>query len=223
MIYFEPEFNAFFRDLAANNNKAWFDENRGRYVQSVKEPFERFTTDLISALMGIEPALKMDAKKAIFRINRDIRFSKDKTPYKLHRGAFISPRGRKAASYPGFYIQFGPEKMRLGGGVYRPDKEGLMRIRNYIEAHRDSFSEAIYAPGFRSTFHALQGEANKRLPTPELNAAAQSEPLLFNKEFYFTSDYPPDTIEQGDLVDFAVSKFEDARLIYRFLKDAAES
>lgn len=223
MTHFQPDFNAFFKDLAANNNKVWFDENRDRYVQKVKEPFEGFIADLIPALMRIDPALKTEAKKAIFRVNRDIRFSKDKTPYKLNRAAFISSRGRKAASYPGFYIQFGPEMMRLGGGVYRPDKEGLMRIRNYIADHGKSFSAALQSPGFQGTFQTLQGEVNKRLPTAELNAAAQTDPLVYNKQFYFTAEYPPDIIERKDLVDFVVSKFVDARPVYEFLKAAAES
>lgn len=223
MIHFDSDFNLFFKNLAANNNKAWFDENRDRYVHKVKEPFEKFIADLISALTRIDPALKTDAKKAIFRINRDMRFSKDKTPYKLNRSAFISAHGRKAISYPGFYIHFGPEMMRLGGGVYRPDKEGLMQIRNYIAEHEQSFSKAMRNPGFVKTFQTLSGEVNKRLPTPELNAAAQTEPLLYNKQFYFTAEYPPETIERENLVDFAVSKFDKARPVYEFLKAAAES
>ena len=79
-VYFTPAFNKFFIDLAPNNNKDWFDVNRNRYEQDVKLPFRGFTADVIKEISKIDPTVKMEAKDAIFRINRDIRFSKDKYP-----------------------------------------------------------------------------------------------------------------------------------------------
>ena len=115
--YFSKDFLDFFKELAANNNKDWFDANRKRYDKSVKEPFKAFVADLISESQKIDPSIDIEAKDAIFRINRDIRFSKDKTPYKLDRSAIISAAGRKDHSIPGFYIALGPDKTYLGGGA----------------------------------------------------------------------------------------------------------
>jgi uncharacterized protein (TIGR02453 family) len=94
MVYFEKDYFEFFKELAANNHKEWFDVNRSRYHSSVKEPFDKFIADLITEVHKIDKKIEIAPKDAIFRINRDIRFSKDKTPYKLNRSAIISPRQR---------------------------------------------------------------------------------------------------------------------------------
>ena len=82
MAWFTSDFNTFFKDLARNNNKEWFDANRKRYEASMKQPFESFTTEVIKRVAKHDKSVKIGPKEAIFRINRDIRFSKDKTPYK---------------------------------------------------------------------------------------------------------------------------------------------
>ena len=107
MKYFTQDYLDFFKELAANNHKEWFDENRKRYEKSVKDPFKKFVEALIAETHKFDPSVNIEAKDAIFRINRDIRFSKDKTPYKLDRSAIISSGGRKDHSIPGFYIATG--------------------------------------------------------------------------------------------------------------------
>ena len=87
MIYLEKEYLNFFNELSENNNKLWFDENRKRYEKFVKKPFENLITDLIAELSNIDLKITMQAKDAMFRINRDIRFSNDKTPYKTQMSA----------------------------------------------------------------------------------------------------------------------------------------
>ncbi|HNR54889.1 MAG TPA: DUF2461 family protein, partial [Flavobacteriales bacterium] len=84
MAWFTNDFNDFFKDLAKNNNKEWFDANRKRYEASVKEPFTAFVAEAIKRIGKHDKAVRIEPKEAIFRINRDIRFSKDKTPYKLN-------------------------------------------------------------------------------------------------------------------------------------------
>jgi uncharacterized protein (TIGR02453 family) len=102
MSFFTADYLAFFKELAANNHKEWFDANRKRYETSVKEPFKAFTQHLIDELAKKEPAFKeLKASDCIFRINRDIRFSKDKTPYKTQCSAVISPNGKKSSSIHG--------------------------------------------------------------------------------------------------------------------------
>lgn len=118
MVYFTPDYLEFFKELAANNHKEWFDVNRKRYQSVVRDPFKNFISELISVLSKSDPDLSIEAKDAIFRINRDIRFSKDKTPYKLNNSALITPGGRKNKNHPGIYLEFGPEKMAFYGGIY---------------------------------------------------------------------------------------------------------
>ena len=92
---FEKDFIDFFKELAQNNNKEWFDSNRKRYESSIKKPFKEFISKLISEIQLHDSEVLIEPKDAIFRINRDIRFSKDKTPYKLQTSAIVSAGGRK--------------------------------------------------------------------------------------------------------------------------------
>ena len=101
MQYFTQDYLDFFTELHQNDHKEWFHSQKKRYEISVKAPFERFIGDLIDRTQEHDPALQITAKECILRINRDIRFSKDKTPYNLHRRAFVSQGGRKDKSIPG--------------------------------------------------------------------------------------------------------------------------
>ena len=113
MADLSTNFIQFYKDLAANNNRDWFHGNKKRYEQTVKKPFQNFVTSLINAFKEIEPTTEMTAKQAIFRINRDIRFSKDKTPYKLHASAAISTTNKKDYANPkGIYIEINPDFIR---------------------------------------------------------------------------------------------------------------
>ena len=106
MSHLNENYRQFFVDLAPNNTSEWFNTNRKRYEQDVKIPFNNLVTELISKLANIDKNLEgVKAADCIFRINRDIRFAKDKTPYKLNMSAAIAPGGRKNMSYPGFYFE----------------------------------------------------------------------------------------------------------------------
>ena len=220
MVYFKSDFNEFFKELAANNHKLWFDENRQRYIQNIKAPFEAFVTALIADIQKFDPQMQIDAKDSIFRINRDIRFSKDKTPYKLNRSAFISPYGKKAGGYPGFYLQIGPEKVMIGGGVYQPNKDDLQKIRRYIISYTKKFQRAISDPQFVEVYGELLGEKNKRLPSAEYTRAALEEPLIYNKQFYFMAEFPPEIITDNLFLDFVAEKFKDALIVMDVLQEA---
>src|SRR5690349_8634042 len=101
MPYFKKDFVDFFKELSKNNSADWFAANRKRYEQSVKEPFAQFVGEVIRQVQKIDPEVKIKPGDAITRINKDIRFSKDKTPYNTHVGAVISKAGKKDKSVPG--------------------------------------------------------------------------------------------------------------------------
>jgi len=213
---FSPEFLKFFIELAPNNNKDWFDANRSRYEKFVKEPFKIFTQQLIDAFAEIDPRFKdVEPKDCIFRINRDIRFSKDKTPYKLQMSAVISPGGRKSRALDGVYIELTPEHVRIYGGIYEVDKDDLMRLRMGIVENMKEFRSLYMDSDFVKTFGELRGEANKVLPK-ELKDAAADEPLLFNKQWYFFAEYDPEIIFKDNLVGHVVDVYKTARPIEQF-------
>ena len=157
MPYFTDDYLQFFKDLAGNNHKLWFDTHRKHYETQVREPFKRFITDLIHEIQKTDASIQLEAKDAIFRINRDTRFSKDKTPYKLFNSVVISPMGRKDKSLPGMYLEFNPEYITISGGIYNPDTEQVRRIRAYLTRHFKAFESIIHQKDFRSLYGEIKG------------------------------------------------------------------
>ena len=208
MGYFNADFIQFFIELAANNHKDWFDMNRVRYEQSVKKPFAIFTQTFINRLALKHPVFQdLLAKDCIFRINRDIRFSKDKTPYKLMCSAVVSPEGKKSTAIHGIYFELSPEHVRVYGGVYEIDKHDLMDLREGLSANLPEFQKLIANPEFVEFFGEIHGDKNKMLPS-NLRGAAEQEALIFNKQFYFYATFSPDLILQDELLDTMIKAYE---------------
>ncbi len=219
MQYFTEDYLNFFKELASNNNKDWFDKNRKRYENEVREPFKRFISNLITEVAKQDTEVQIDQKEAIFRINRDIRFSKDKTPYKLNNSAIISKTGRKDKSYPGLYIELGPEKLGIYGGVYMPDTKQVQKIRQYIVNNKALFLKIITNKDFKQKFGEIQGDKHKRLPK-EFLEAAKNQPLLFNKQWYHFANLSPDEITGNNLINTILNYNKAALPLKLFLADA---
>lgn len=219
MKYFDADFLDFFKELAANNHKEWFDDNRKRYTQSVKKPFDSFVTDLIEESKKIDPTIAAPAKDSIFRINRDIRFSQDKSPYKLDRSAIISEKGRKDHSSPGFYVSLGPEHISVGGGAYFLQKDQLENVRHTIANNLSEFNDIIKDKTFVKHFGEIKGEENKRLPK-ELQQAAEKQPLLYKKQFYYMTNIDPELVTSDKLMSTILKHFEAGAGVSAFLKHA---
>lgn len=220
MEYFTIDFLEFFKELAANNHKDWFHENKKRYEASVKDPFKVFVQDMINRATKIDQRFAGEAKDAIFRINRDIRFSKNKSPYKLQMGAVISPGGRKEGmGIPGMYLELGPEHFRFYSGIYMPDKEALYKIREYISKHSDELNGLLHDTVFVERFGELKGEKNKVLPK-EFKGYAETQPLIYNKQFYFFASLPPETILREDFADLVMEYFNASQPVRQFLTKA---
>ena len=105
MSYFNQDFIKFFKELESNNNREWFNENKERYIHSVKDPFFSFVEEMIHRISEENDSFNIAPKEAIFRIYRDVRFSKNKLPYKTTASAIISPGGRKDFTTPGYYLE----------------------------------------------------------------------------------------------------------------------
>lgn len=219
MTFFKEEFLKFFIDLASNNNKEWFDENRKRYENFVKNPFKDFVNHIIHSMSELDSSFKdVEASECIFRINRDIRFSKDKTPYKMNVSAVISPDGKKSKAINGVYIEVGPEHFRVYGGVYEIDKEDLLLVREEIAKDPKKFKSIYSDPNFKSVFGELLGEKNKVLPK-ELKEVGTIEPLIFNKQWYFYKQFDPEVILQDNLDEIVMNCYKAGRPIENYFND----
>ena len=216
MAFFTEDYLAFFKELAANNHKDWFDANRKRYETSVKEPFKAFTQHLIDQLAKKEPIFKdLKASDCIFRINRDIRFSKDKTPYKTMCSAVISPNGKKSSSIHGIYFELSPEHVRAYGGVYEIEKDDLYALREGIANNLAEFQKRYNQKEFKALFGEIHGERNKKIDK-DFQEAAAKEALLFNKQFYFYSTFEAERVVDPALDDLLLKCYEVGRPLELF-------
>ncbi|HEY3108121.1 MAG TPA: DUF2461 domain-containing protein [Chloroflexota bacterium] len=146
----------FLSDLAANNDRAWFQANKARYVDQVEAPMQRFVADAGLRLAELSPSY---AGGSLFRIYRDTRFSRDRAPFKTSTAAqFRHGTGRKEHSLPGFYLHLAPGHCVGGGGLYHPDPAALGRVRDRIVARPDEWA-AVLASGV-----TVLGDQLKRPP-----------------------------------------------------------
>lgn len=222
MAYFTKDFINFFKELAGNNNRAWFTENKKRYEDSVKRPFEAFIEEMITQLARQDKRITMTSKESIFRIYRDVRFSKDKTPYKTKASAIISPGGKKDKSTPGVYLEMGPEHIRFYSGAHVLEKEQLHNVRSYIASNMKAFDRVITEKEFSGSFSEILGEKHKRIP-PEFQEAFAKQPLIANKSFYFYSQFKPGIATDPELVSKLMDTYRIAKPAMRFLDTAMHS
>lgn len=184
MPFITNKFFKFFEELEKNNNKEWFDKNRSVYEQEVKLPFRLLVEAITERLAKDLPEINRNIPKAIFRINRDIRFSKDKSLYKNHVGAYFSKLGTKDNDYPGFYLHLGNKEMFVGGGLYVLEKPQLAKIRQEIFYNPEEFNKIINNKAFKSVYGDIRGDKNKVLDA-DYKEFAKEQPLIANKSFYY--------------------------------------
>ena len=154
---------AFLTELAQNNNKPWFEANKEKY-EAAKQDFEVYIAEILDGLGQIEPLFKeQNAKNCIFRIYRDVRFSKDKTPYKAHFGAHLNKGGKKFTG-AGFYLHLEPGKCFAGGGLWMPEAPLLKAVRQEINYNFEAFKLVLEDVQFKKQFGVIEGEQLKTVP-----------------------------------------------------------
>ena len=162
----EPQTLKFLSQLKKNNNKPWFDAHRAQY-EAARIDFTNFIQLVIDALQKTDTTITgITAKDSQFRINRDIRFSKDKRPYKENFGAFIA-RGGKKSIYAGYYFHLAPGNSFAGGGLWQPEPANLKKVRQEIDYNWEEFQSIVKNKNFKKTFGDLyKGEdmSLKRMP-----------------------------------------------------------
>lgn len=169
----------FLRDLERSNEKAWFEARRETY-QALRTEFADLTQAIIDGIKGFDPEIQTPtAKGSLFRIHRDLRFSKDKRPYKTQFSASISEAGRTPFAEPGYYFQINHAgEVFQAGGVYAPDSATLGRIRRYIDTFPAKLQAVLDGPDFRAAYGDLEGE---RLVRPPAGFAADSPMMGYLK------------------------------------------
>jgi uncharacterized protein (TIGR02453 family) len=164
-LRFTPQFFDFFRELETHNKKEWFDANKDRYLADVRDPLQAFIAALRPRLLEISPYLVADPKPtggSMLRIYRDIRFSKNKTPYKTHAAAFFwHQTGGKEG--PGIYLHLGPGGGYLAVGTWRPIPATRTKVSDAIAGKPDAWRDATLGKEFRKTFK-MEGESLAKLP-----------------------------------------------------------
>jgi len=155
----------FLDSLKDNNNRDWFIKNRPAYIDA-KDNFESFVQDIINKIVDIEPIMKgLEVKSCVYRINRDIRFSNDKSPYKSHLGAFIVRGGKKNGDkFAGYYFHIEPKKSIIAGGAYMPPAPWLSAIREKVNEEPEELIKILTSKDFVKYFGKLDGEKLKKAP-----------------------------------------------------------
>ena len=214
------EYVKFFKELAANNSTEWFNANKKRYETFVKGPFQDLVSEVIELMKKADPGLKTEAKDCIFRINRDIRFSTDKSPYKNYMAAIVSRGGRKDHTIPGIYFHVEATTVSIAGGSYLPEKENLLKIRKAIARDPKSVNKILATKKFTDLYDMTKGDQYKVLPA-EFKAAAEIAPVLYNKSFHYEKEYKGESyVTRPDLAKFIVDHYKAADSWNKFLGEA---
>ena len=204
----------FLSELKDNNKKAWFDENRKRYQEARKE-FVDFIEDLILEISKFDENIQgIDAKKTLMRINRDIRFSKDKTPYKLFLGAKIRMGVKKNVS-AGYFIRIGNGMSGIAGGLPMLDSTTLSQVRKGIVKNSAELIKIINDKSFKETFKEIVGEKLKNPPRGYSKDHSMIEFLKF-KEFIVYKNYKDQEVLSEDFLKKIVNEFKIMKPLINF-------
>lgn len=207
----------FLTALNKNNNKEWFDANKKNY-QNAKQEFIEIVSEVINLTSKFDPMLKdVDAAKALFRINRDVRFSKDKSPYKTNFGASINPGGKKSM-IPGYYIHIEPGKSFLAAGSYMPLPDKLSAYRQEIDYNLDEFEKIVNAKEFKNEFGTLSNEDSLKTVPKGYNKENPALEFLKMKHYIVVKDLSNKDVLSNDFVKNTTKTFKAALPLNSFLR-----
>lgn len=223
MRYFTNDLFAFLKELKDHNERDWFKSRQARYEASIRQPALDFITDFVGPLADISEHFVADSRTvggSLFRIQRDTRFAKDKTPYKLNTGMHFRHERAKDAHAPGFYVHLEPGGCFMGAGLWHPESAVAYCIRHHIDDHPESWIDATRAASFTDVFE-LGGESLKRQPKgfdPE--HALMTD--LKRKSFMCTSRLTQREVTSGGFMDLLADRFTLTAPLMKFLCEAVD-
>lgn len=208
----------FLRKLKKNNNKAWFDANRALY-ESAKDEVNELVESLISSFGKTDPTIAhLTPKDCLFRINRDVRFSKDKSPYKTNFGIAITSGGKKSP-LAGYYLHIEPGEGFVGGGLWMPSPPVLAAVRQEIDYNLDEFRELLKQPSFRKQYGSLYAGEDAALTRVPKGYAADNPAAEFLKlkSFLAMRKLDDKALESPQLVKQVNEAFKALKPVIEFL------
>jgi uncharacterized protein (TIGR02453 family) len=220
-MYISPELFQFLRDLRANNSREWFKDNKKRYEKDLKEPLLDLIADFAPLLSQLSPhyvAIPKASGGSLFRIHRDVRFSKNKKPYKTAAGIQFRHKSGKDAHAPGYYLHIEPGNVFYALGMWHPASPDLRAIRNRIDTAPDDWRDVREDPDFTRTY-AWAGDTLVRAPKgyavdhPDIEA-------LRRKDFIGVATMPEEDAGRPDLLPFLASEWSKGDALMRFLSAA---
>lgn len=210
----------FLKDIARHNDREWFEKNKGRYLEA-KGGFEEVVADVLKEVIKFDRGLAgLNPKKLPFRIYRDVRFSKDKRPYKTNMGAGFSPNG-KLIQEPGYYLHIQPgNKSFLAGGIYMPDAANLARIRQEIDYNTEGLKKIFKAGKFRKLFDGFD-EFDKLKTAPKGFPKDHSEiEWLKLKSFIVSMPFTDKQVTDKKFVQQVAEGFKTIKPLNDFIREA---
>lgn len=216
---FSKETFQFFADLAKNNSKEWFDINRSVYEKEVKNKIKSFCISLVPTMSKIDSEFELTPSRCISRINRDTRFSKDKSPYKTHVWiTFMHPvKCEEWKDYPGFFIEFNASRMLVGMGMYQPNRKIMDDIRDHISYKSDEFQKET-SKLLKKGYHVFGEEYKKQLKNdlPEyFQQWYHRKGISVLKELPYT-----DSVYSAKILEEVTNEFKSLEWFYNFLKES---
>lgn len=213
---FPPEALPFLRDLKLNNRREWFQPRKHIYEEKVRGPMLELVATLGDEIAKFAPEMVTEPNKAVYRIYRDVRFSSDKSPYKTHIAAVLSPRGLEKHSGAGMYFHISADEVLVGGGIYAPGPAELLAVRGHLADHAKKLDAVLRERPFRGLFKEMTGEKLKRVPKgfPQDHPAAD---LLVYKQFLAGTLLPPDIVATPKLFRELVKHFRAITPFLQFL------
>lgn len=205
----------FLKDLAKNNNRPWFNDNKDRYL-AAHENMIAFAEDVIDEMSHHDNLVPMTGKKSLFRIYRDVRFSKDKSPYKTNFAGGL----KRATKWlrGGYYYHIEPGESFVGGGFWGPNSADLKRIRDEIAADDKPLRKIIADPTFKKTFGSLKGDAVKTAP----KGFAKDHPaidLLRHKQFLISRSFTEKEVTSPNFAKELCQAFQNMRPFFDYMSE----
>ena len=226
-MHLNPDTLPFFDELLVNNNREWFNANKERWL-AIHADFEVFSQALIDEMVKLDPSLgNLTAKKCMYRIYRDVRFSMDKRPYKTHIACFLPTGGKKNMGVPGYYLQLGQEdyglhgNCSLGGGIFMPSPEALYAIRQEIFYNIDEFKSIMAEKNYKRFFGSEFFTVKKLSRVPKGFPADWPDSELLKYKDYCTSyAMPSKYITSDELLDRVLEVFRASVPLNKFIQRA---
>ncbi|KAF2332879.1 DUF2461 domain-containing protein [Flavobacterium ginsenosidimutans] len=214
----------FLDDLKRNNNREWFQENKKRY-EVFKKDYHQLVSDFLDAMKPLDPSLELlEVKNCTFRINRDIRFSKDKSPYKAHLGIWMSG-GTKGLNRAGYYVHIEKGASFIAGGFYSPEAEDLKKVRKEIAFFYDDLQEILNDKNFKKEFESLDINENNSLKSMPRGYEKDHPAIEFLKlkSFTATQVYNVSEVMEKDFVKKMSQKLIALKPLNEFINRALDT